>query len=192
MKKALITGVFICILALVGLPAQAFEIEHAVKGSVGVGDRKSMAMDFAWQQTYGALLDGAYFELRPFTAIGGLLWIDIDGNDHFWATSKTWRKSSHTAWGFFGALGLRLAYKGENWQPFVALSVGPSYISDSDFVERNLGGHFIFNDRAALGARFGGRMQHELSFQFTHYSNAGIYTHNRGYNTYSLSYAYCF
>lgn len=188
--KKIYCGVFM--LLSLCLTAQAFAIEHAVKLNVGVGDRKSMAVDLSWQQTYNAWLNGAYFELRPFTALGGMLWVDIDGNDYFWATSKTWRKSSHEAWGLFGALGLRLVYKGENIRPYIALSVGPSYVSDSDFVERNLGGHFIFNDRAALGVYFGKNLNHELSVQFTHYSNAGIYTHNRGYNTYSMGYSYTF
>lgn len=191
MKKSLVSAM-VFVLLYFPISAQALEIEHDIKGSIGVGEHKSMAMDISWQQTYANWLDSATFELRPFTAIGGLLWIDVGERHYFWATRNTWRKSSHTAWGFFGALGLKLAYKGNNWQPFIALSIGPSYISDSDFVERNLGGHFIFNDRAAVGARFGRRLQHTLSLQFTHYSNAGIYTHNRGYNTLSMSYAYAF
>lgn len=187
-----LTAVMIFMFIILPMSVQAFEVNHAIKSSIGVGEHKSMAIDISWQQTYANLLGGANFELRPFTAIGGLLWIDIGGRHYFWATSNTWCKSKHTAWGFFGALGLKLAYKGDSWQPFIALSIGPSYISDYDFVERNLGGHFIFNDRAALGAHFGNRLQHTLSLQATHYSNAGIYTHNRGYNTLSLSYDYAF
>lgn len=191
MKKPLVAAMAFVLLYL-PITARAFEIEHDLKSSIGVGERKSVALDFSWQQTYKSLLGDSNLELRPFTAIGSMLWIDIGGKHYFWATSKTWRKSSHTAWGFFGALGLKLSYRGANWRPFLALSIGPSYISDYDFVERNLGGHFIFNDRAAVGANFGRRMQHTLSLQGTHYSNAGIYTHNRGYNTLSLSYAYSF
>lgn len=171
---------------------QAFALEHALKLDVGMGDRHSMALDLYWQQTWGPWLEGGGFALSPVTGVGALLWTDLDGNDYFWIESGKLGKSKETVWGVFGILGLKLSYSGKYWRPFVAVSSGPSYVSESEFVERSMGGHFIFNNRAMAGFSFGKKFRHELSFQFAHFSNAGIYKHNRGYNTFSLAYGFTF
>lgn len=188
--KKLFSIMFFCAVIFSGVNAHA--LDHALKLDVGLGDRHSMAVDLYWQQTWSPWLEGGGFALSPITGVGALLWTDLDGNDYFWVEKGKIGKGADTVWGVFGMLGLKLTYTGEHLQPFVAISSGPSYVSENEFVERDMGGHFIFNNRVMLGFSFGKNFRHEVSFQFAHFSNAGIYKHNRGLNTFSMAYGFTF
>ena len=49
-----------------------------------------------------------------------------------------------------------------------------------------------FRDSLALGIRFGEELRHKLEITGSHYSNAGIYDRNQGYDSVGLSYGYVF
>lgn len=81
--------------------------------------------------------------------------------------------------------------------PFFEAGVGASYFSedtlqngDPDGTE--LGGHFLFEDILSAGLRFGGSQQYELSLNYFHYSNAGIYDNNDGLNVFAATFGFWF
>ena len=85
-------------------------------------------------------------------------------------------------------------YLSRGWllNPYAVISAGPSYISDNHFGPAQLGKQFIFQDYVGLGTTvdFAGKGL-DLSVKMYHYSNAGIFKHNNGFDVplvFSLGY----
>lgn len=81
--------------------------------------------------------------------------------------------------------------------PFVEAGVGVSYLSEThiksdSFTGSDLGSHFQFEDKIAVGARFGQTQQYELSLNFLHYSNADLEKPNHGITAYTLGFGMWF
>lgn len=147
--------------------------------AVGRGNDDSITYDPYMQYTFAPWVSGENFELGPFVTGGMTFWDDTDTSD--------------SVWGIVASLGIRVAYIGENIQPYLSLNAGPSYISQKQFVTRNLGGgHYIFNNRIKAGLLFGQDFRHNISAHGTHYSNARTQRDNDGFNTYGLEYGYSF
>ena len=64
--------------------------------------------------------------------------------------------------------------------PFLEFSIGPSYLSNTRFANRNLGMHFSFQDRGGVGILMGQRQQFALSAHIVHYSNGSLSSNNSG------------
>ncbi len=64
--------------------------------------------------------------------------------------------------------------------PYIELSIGASYLSNTRFAGRNLGIHFAFQDRAGVGFTFGQKQQFSLGVHAVHYSNASLASNNSG------------
>ncbi len=166
MKKLVFgLGLLIC-LAYSG-PAAA--VDHSINLAGGVGCQESATVDLYLRQTYQPWLTGERVELRPFTTQGVTYW-------HHGSRSED-------LVGVLASFGLELAYQGDTFRPYVAVNVGPSLVSESEFVDRDLGGHFLFNTRAMVGVIFGPEGRHNLGFHATHYSNAHLNDENDGFNT---------
>lgn len=170
----------------------ASAIDHSLHLAVGMGYKESMSADLYAKQTYSPWFEGDSWELRPSTGMGVTYWNDVNGSVYFGIKDGKFNKGKEHVWGAFGFVGFELVCKLDGWQPYIAYNVGPSYISETEFAERSLGGHFIFNNRVSVGIRFGNNLRHELSLQYIHYSNAGIYSQNSGYNTFCLMYGFHF
>lgn len=69
-------------------------------------------------------------------------------------------------------------------KPRIEFGIGASYISEKEIIDRNMGGHFQFEDRIGAGLKW---EQVYLSLLYLHYSNGGIYSENAGYNTLQLN-----
>lgn len=69
-------------------------------------------------------------------------------------------------------------------KPRVEFGIGASYISEKEIIDRNMGGHFQFEDRIGAGLKW---EQVYLSLLYLHYSNGGIYPANAGYNILQLN-----
>ncbi len=174
MKKTLL---IVCGLWLAsGFASSAAALEPAFL--VGAGNSDSLTVDFRLSESFDPWIEEQGYELTPFVD-GGLTW---------------WHKDSENVYGVTASAGLRLDFflVAPVIAPYVALNAGPSWISDDDFIGRQLGGHFIFNTRAAFGLRMGSNLQHDLAFNLMHYSNAYLYDDNDGYNSMSISYNYWF
>jgi hypothetical protein len=64
--------------------------------------------------------------------------------------------------------------------PYLTLSIGLSYLSQTQFEQRKLGIHYAFQDRIGLGVYVGEKKQFSLGFHAAHYSNACLSKHNSG------------
>jgi len=73
--------------------------------------------------------------------------------------------------------------------PYLDLSIGLSYASNKNFGCRNLGSHWLFEDRLGLGVVWGQNQQFELGYRFQHYSNAYLSSPNHGINLGMLNFA---
>lgn len=64
--------------------------------------------------------------------------------------------------------------------PYLELSIGPAYLSNTRFANRNLGMHFAFQDRGGIGLTMGQRQQFALGVHAVHYSNGSLCSNNSG------------
>jgi len=64
--------------------------------------------------------------------------------------------------------------------PFIDISVGLSYLSETRIYKRNLGMHFAFQDIGTIGASFGPKENVSVSFGAMHYSNCSFSPRNSG------------
>jgi len=64
--------------------------------------------------------------------------------------------------------------------PFLDVSIGFSYLSETRFADRNLGMHFSFQDQLGLGATFGPKHHLFASLYAVHYSNGSLCNMNAG------------
>ncbi len=76
--------------------------------------------------------------------------------------------------------------------PYIEGGVGPTYITEKEIHDRDLGINFQFQNILGLGVRLGANKRHALGFRFVHYSNAHIDDENDSMNFYTLSYRYYF
>ena len=75
-------------------------------------------------------------------------------------------------------------------KPFVEAGIGLHLMSDDKIGDKDLGGEFAFANQLGIGAQFGG--QHEVSVHIQHYSNAGMYDSNPGFDFGTIRYGYNF
>lgn len=77
------------------------------------------------------------------------------------------------------------------WGPFyMEGGAGPSYFSDTMFIEKDISTRFQFADQVGFGVRVSDSMR--VSARFAHFSNAGIRRPNPGLNVCFISIAYDF
>ena len=180
-KVSLVVGLAL----LAGAPAAAEETT-AIRTGLSYGSSKSAYYDLYLQHTFDPWLDRAGYRLAPYANLGfGFLSGDKDGHPEY---------INDQLWTMVAALGLRYEMKvRETFHPYLAFNVGPSYVSENEFLGRTMGGgHYLFNLRASLGAFFGETRRHNLGFDLSHYSNAYTKSSNKGYNAMGLSYGYSF
>ncbi len=177
MKKSTLAALVTLAALLWTGPAAVAQVSVNFAG--GRGNNDSTTYDPYVQYTFNPWISGENYEIRPFATGGFTFWEDNDSSD--------------SVWGILASLGLRLAYTGGSLvQPYLSLNAGPTYISQSTFVDRDLGGHFLFNTRVMVGLMFGETLRHNFSLHGTHYSNARTQSENDGFNTFGAAYGYSF
>lgn len=86
---------------------------------------------------------------------------------------------------------LRVPYRAIfNW--FLDVGFGLAYLSETEISHRNLGSHWLFEDRVGVGILLGARHQYEVGYRFMHYSNAYLAKSNQGLNLNFLVIGYWF
>ncbi|WP_162618065.1 acyloxyacyl hydrolase [Shewanella halifaxensis] len=71
---------------------------------------------------------------------------------------------------------------------FIELGIGAAYVENSIYLDRNLGSHWLFEDKLGLGVVI--KRNHKIGLFFMHYSNADLASHNDGADSIGLSYGY--
>ncbi|MDN4501682.1 acyloxyacyl hydrolase [Alteromonadaceae bacterium BrNp21-10] len=74
-----------------------------------------------------------------------------------------------------------------NQYVFIGFGVGATYIDAKQWMDRQLGSRFMFEDRFEAGLEYA---QHRLSFSVNHYSNAKLAEVNHGVNVQTINYSY--
>lgn len=64
--------------------------------------------------------------------------------------------------------------------PFIDVSIGFAYLSETRFADRNLGMHFSFQDQVGMGFAFGPNHRFFASVYGVHYSNGSLSSMNAG------------
>jgi lipid A 3-O-deacylase len=64
--------------------------------------------------------------------------------------------------------------------PFIDISIGLAYLSETRFADRNLGMHFSFQDQLGMGVAFGPQHRLFASLYAIHYSNGSLCSSNAG------------
>lgn len=67
-----------------------------------------------------------------------------------------------------------------SFTPFIDMSIGLSYLSETRIDRRNLGMHFAFQDLLAFGVSYGKKKELSVSLGAIHYSNANLADRNSG------------
>ena len=177
-------GLLALILILAAGPAAAEDT--ALRTGLSAGTSNSNSFDLYLQHSLEPWLERAGYRILPYANLGFTQW---SGDKDDYPGAKNDR-----AWGLVAALGLR--WEGKVWEtvrPYLAANVGPSYIHDKEFLNREMGGgHYLFNLRASLGLILGQDRRHNLGLDASHYSNCYTQRANEGYNALGLSYGYSF
>ena len=179
-----LAGGFLALLLAAG-PAPAEDT--AIRTGLSRGSRHSTEFDLYFQHTFEPWHERAGYTFGPYANLGYMLWVADKKEDNP-------KDQNDQIWGLVAALGLRWDWKTwETARPYVAFNVGPSYVSDDEFMDRQMGGgHYLFNLRASLGLRLGESHRHSLGLDASHCSNAYTKSANNGYNALGLSYGYSF
>lgn len=116
--------------------------------------------------------------------------IDLGGSVSYWE-----RASSGLAdFAVFPALKFWWNRDARVWTPYLLLSVGPSYITRSQFgAGDDLGSNFIFQDILGVCLKMGQKNPINTCVKFQHYSNANLFMPNHGFDVpvlFSLGYAF--
>ncbi len=151
--------------------------ETTVQLGVAVGNDSAMAYTLQVRQAYEPWIGNSAVELKPIAELAGFVWT----------------KSDDTVGGVSLAPGLMLTlFSNASFQPYLSGSVGGAAITDDKLHNRDLGSHFLFKSKAALGVEFGESLRHRIQGEYTNYSNWGLSDTNDGFNTYGISYGYSF
>ena len=66
--------------------------------------------------------------------------------------------------------------------PFLEVTIGASYMSDTQLGNREQGSYFNFNDFFSIGMRFGKNEEWEFSYSWRHLSNGNLFDPNPGWD----------
>lgn len=105
------------------------------------------------------------------------LYFDLSAG-HWWASNNTPNRSLNII-----AIAPIFRYyfaTTHNFSPFINLSIGLAYLSETRFAKKNLGMHFAFQDQVGIGAAFGESQRFSVTMTAMHYSNGSLCNHNSG------------
>ena len=146
--------------------------------NVGAGDSSSITGDITLRYAFSPLYQNSSIKLRPLGEASAVYWQHETDNDE---------------WGGGLSVGLQLVFfRNGSWRPYFSGVIGGFLVSDNDFGSQHLGGVFQFRSKAALGFQFGQDFKHRIQIDAAHFSNAGIYDRNSGFNTFGISYGFRF
>lgn len=121
----------------------------------------------------------------------GAVWYEAEKAHHkllhvYWDASVAhWRSHknlAHTSINIFALAPIFRLYLIETdiLSPYVEASVGPAYLSKTQFANQKLGVRFTFQDTGGIGVAFGKDKRYEAGIHVVHYSNAEISSTNQG------------
>lgn len=153
----------------------------------------SIGFGTAQDSNHPRYTNSGFFLSSDFMSITQSRWINLTLNGALgqWHTTSDSNKDMFTA-----ALSLALRFYPFDTQtvhPFFIASAGPAFISTRRFNDNLQGANVTFQTAGGLGFEFGDARRFDLNLRLIHFSNAGIFDPNNGYNfLYVLSIGYLF
>jgi len=100
------------------------------------------------------------------------------GYGHWWANgARTYKQINIIS----AAPVLRFYFKkSQYFSPFIEASIGPSYLSKTQFATQKLGIHYAFQDEIGLGTGVGKKRKLYFTLSALHYSNGSMAKMNAG------------
>lgn len=121
----------------------------------------------------------ASFIYQPPTWHWGRVDVFIDTSYGHWWVTHTTQYHNLSIWSV--APVLRYFFKEYDYfWPYLDLSIGPSYLTQSRLDDRNLGIHFAFQDQIGVGTTIGPTRQFAIGINVLHYSNGSMSAMNAG------------
>ncbi len=71
---------------------------------------------------------------------------------------------------------------------FIEAGIGVAFVSETRYLDRNLGANWLFEDKLGVGVII--NRHHRLGVFFMHYSNADLASHNDGADSIGINYGY--
>lgn len=111
------------------------------------------------------------------------LYLDLDGSVHHLNDARKRRDISVISlvpmW--------RIEVEFDSFTPFLRAGIGAAVFDTQEWMDRKLGSHLLFEDKAELGIRID---NHQFSIGISHFSNANFADINHGANVHFVSYGY--
>jgi hypothetical protein len=179
------------LLALMLAGCLVFETAEAWEHEISIGYGRSKEINYDYYNS-GFFLNG---KLYKFNAIDKTLIFTIDASVAHWNASTENYKTLNAA-ALSGAFrAYFISPENRVFNPYLAASFGPAYLSQNKFGEREQGAHLSFQTTLGFGAEILQKNKHgfDLNLQLAHYCNAGLFNPNRGINIlYVFSIGYMF
>lgn len=173
----LFQGIGLCVLGLsCSLTAQAFE---GIKVAVGNGQSSTDAYQVALISDFGQTFFNE--EVKLHWEFGYSRWSSDNGPN-----------KDLDVFNINPVFTYELGSADQAFLPYVDISIGIAYVSDTTIADKKLGQHFQFDDRLGFGVRFGDEKRHDVALGARHVSNAGLDSDNDGFDVVSVSYTYRF
>ncbi len=100
------------------------------------------------------------------------------GISHMWIAES---RENHVVNAYFISPIIRYDFlPGHSISPFIRLGIGATWLSRTRFDSRNLGMHYVFQDKIGVGVSFGRRQDFSVILSTLHYSNASLANMNAG------------
>ena len=172
--KSVFLGMFFCLIC--SLPALAGD--WSVLVGAGGGDCETVTADLSVRYTFRSFYTNRVLEVSPL----------LEGSFTYWHHNLD---DDELGGGISG--GLQIVFSREGiWRPYISGTFGGFLISDDEFGTHNLGGSFQFRSKGAVGIQFGRTYRHRIQLNAAHFSNAGIYNRNTGFNSYGITWGFRF
>jgi len=145
--------------------------------AIGYGWGKELEKDY---NNTAVVLSGKFYQFK----IDNTLIATIDGSVSQLHANTDYNKNSTTA---SVGLGLRAYFVNpelHQYRPYLGISSGPAYLSNTRLGEQDQGGHFDLQSTLEGGIEFGLKKQRsiDLNLHLVHYCNAGLRSPNRAFN----------
>lgn len=172
LRQLMIMAALLCLFC-----APSFAGEWSVALGLNGGDSDTITGDLGLRYTLDPFYGNGTLEIRPLIECAGVYW-----------------KRDHEAiWGGGIAGGAVIDFWREgSWRPYLAGTLGGFLLSDNTIASHDLGCNFQFRTKGSAGIRFGESFRHDVQIDVAHFSNAGLNSHNSGFNTYGVSYGFRF
>lgn len=167
-QLALFIGLFCCI-----------QTSYADSGGPGIGFTYPIIATEP-EELHGYRASLSY---QPKSFIWSYVKLYFDGSfGHWWVDEIPKNRSANRELNIYSIAPVaRFYYKQNEYiTPFIDMSIGLSYLTQTYMHTRNLGMHFSFQDQLSFGAIFGTEQRISVSLSGLHYSNGSLCNRNSG------------